>query len=137
MKAIRDKIDLSIHFMTKIGINTKYGGLAQIELERANNWVTQLYHISKLDYPSHDQTGIEFPEDYSKFDYIKDNRKRIQDTVNELVKLSVSNPQVQMISMQIMTALMEAKMWLGNQLDMETKIQALSGGSIAPSHTDK
>ena len=136
MKQIRNKIDLSIHFMTKIGIHEKYTGLAQVQLERANNWVTQLYHISKLDYPSHDQTGIEFPEDYSKHDYIVDNRKRIQDAINELAKLD-NSPQVQMIAMEIMTSLMDAKMWLGNQLVMETKIQSLTGGSLAPSQTDK
>ena len=126
LNAMRDSIDLAIKFNGTIG-NSRYSGLAGVELERANNWLTQLYHLKNIDmYTSHEQL-LETPEGWGNYEIIEDNRRRIQDAINQAGKMMnvEGNISEQRFSIKIIDSLMEAKMWLGNQLDLETKVQAV------------
>ncbi len=117
--------------MSPVG-NTRYAGLAIVDLEKANNWLTQLFHLNIEDvYTSHEQT-LEAPENWSVREFIEDNRRRIQDATNLLGQLPCDGPQETMIIHEIMISLMNAKMWLGNQLDLEMKVKAAQSSIQTP-----
>jgi len=140
LKELRNKIDTATHVMSLIkpaGAISRYHALALIELERSNNWLTQVFHIMEQEvYPSHEQR-LELPEEWTDLQHVEDNRKRIQDALNLIPEIGIKNQTHNMMAGHLIKSLMEAKMWLGNIKDLQMKIESVGkgGGLYVPEGT--